>query len=612
MCGICGIINFNGGPVRESEIRYMMNAVKHRGPDDDGLFLDKNIGLGFVRLSIIDLSPAGHQPMVSDDDRYVIIFNGEIYNYIELRRELKLNGGYHFHTKTDTEVLLNAYRQWGRECLHRFNGMFAFVIYDKKTKELFVARDRFGIKPFYYHLDQNRIIFASEQRAILPFLANRAPNSRAIYEYLVYNRTDQGDYTFFQDIRKLPHGSRAMVKDGELKIEKWYVLKDHLKEPFSDAQEFYHTFKESIKFRLRSDVPVGVCLSGGLDSSGIVSVLIKEFNKRDINTFSAVYEKGDEADESVFIDEFKRELKNMYFINPSAQSLMADLKSFIDCHSEPVATLGSYAQFRVMQLAKDHVTVTLDGQGADEQLAGYHYFFASYFKGLLKSAGFLNLIKEMAAYIRIHRSLTVIKYLGLYMAPSFLKDRLSKISHDYIDEDFYREGKMYSDLKTGLYNPGNLNESLIQHFEFKLEHLLKWEDHNSMWHSLESRVPFLDHHLVERTLSLSPGKIIKQGTTKYILRQAMKGILPEPIRTRRDKIGFATPWDKWFKTAAFKNFIFDILHSAAFKERGILNVEKCLKGFENFISGKISIPKEVWKWVNLELWFREFIDREQG
>jgi asparagine synthase (glutamine-hydrolysing) len=357
---------------------------------------------------------------------------------------------------------------------------------------------------------------------------------------------------------------------------------------------------------------VGVCLSGGLDSSCIVSVLIKEFNKRDINTFSAVYEKGDEADESVFIDEFKRELKNMYFINPSAQSLMADLKSFIDCHSEPVATLGSYAQFRVMQLAKDHVTVTLDGQGADEQLAGYHYFFASYFKGLLKSAGFLNLIKEMAAYIRIHRSLTAIKYLGLYMAPLFLKDRLSKISHDYIDEDFYWQGKMSSHLKTGLYNPGNLNESLIQHFEFKLEHLLKWEDHNSMWHSLESRVPFLDHHLVERTLSLSPGKIIKQGTTKYILRQAMKGILPEPIRTRRDKVGFATPWDKWFKTSAFKNLILDLLHSAAARERGILNVEKCLKGYEHFIGGKISIPKELWKWVNLELWFQAFIDGEHA
>lgn len=612
MCGICGIVNFNGCPVQESEIRDMMKTVKHRGPDDEGIFTDKNIGLGCVRLSIIDLSPAGHQPMVSDNDRYVIIFNGEIYNYIELRQELELTRRYHFRTKTDTEVLLNAYREWGKECLHRFNGMFAFVIYDKKTRKLFAARDRFGIKPFYYHLDQNRIIFASEQRAILTFLRNRTPNRKAIFEYLVYNRTDQGDYTFFRDIGKLPHGSRATMKNGELKVEKWYELKDQLKEPFSEAQEFYHTFKESIKFRLRSDVPVGVCLSGGLDSSSIVSVLIKEFNKRDINAFSAVYEKGEEADESVFINEFKNELKNMFFTTPSAESLMADLKSFINCHSEPVAALGPYAQFKVMQLAKNHVTVTLDGQGADEQLGGYHYFFASYFKFLLNKFRLLRLIKEMAAYGQKHRSLVAIKYLGLYMAPSFLKDRLSKISHDYINEDFYREGTISSHLKTELYNPGNLNESLIQHFEFKLEHLLKWEDHNSMWHSLESRVPFLDHHLVERTLSLSPGKIIKNGSTKYMLRQAMKGILPEKISTRQDKIGFATPWDKWFKTVEFKNLIFDILHSAAFRERELLSREKCLKGFEKFIAGKISIPKEVWKWVNLELWFRAFIDREQG
>jgi len=487
--------------------------------------------------------------------------------------------------------------------------MFAFVIYDKKTKELFAARDRFGIKPFYYYIDEAHLVFASEEKAILTLLKNRVPNSRAIYEYLVYNRTDQGDYTFFRDICKLPHGSRAILKERDLKIEKWYVLQEQIKEPFNTPEEFYHAFNESIKLRLRSDVPVGVCLSGGLDSSSIVSVLIKEFNKLDINTFSAVYEKGEEADESVFIDEFKNELKNMHFTSPSSESLMADLKSFINCHSEPVAALGTYAQFKVMQLAKDHVTVTLDGQGADEQLAGYHYFFASYFKELLKSARFLNLINEMAAYVRIHRSLIAIKYLGLYLAPSFLKDRLSKISHDYTSEDFYREGKMSSDLKTGLYNPRNLNESLIQHFEFKLEHLLKWEDHNSMWHSLESRVPFLDHHLVERTLSLSPGKIIKQGTTKYILRQAMKGILPEPIRTRQDKIGFATPWDKWFKTDGFRNLIFDILHSTGFRQRGFLDGEKCSKGFENFIVGKISIPKEVWKWINLELWFRMFIDR---
>jgi len=608
MCGICGIVNFNSEPVGEHRIRLMMKAMKHRGPDDEGLFLDKNTGLGFVRLSIIDLSPAGHQPMISADGRFVIVFNGEIYNYIELREELA--DRYYFKSKTDTEVLLNAYREWGRGCLHRFNGMFAFAIYDKKTKELFAARDRFGIKPFYYYLDKDCFIFASEERAILPFLKNRVPNRKAIFEYLVYNRTDQGDYTFFQDLRKLPHGSRAILKDGDLKIEKWYELQEQIKEPFNTPGEFYHTFKDSIKLRLRSDVSVGVCLSGGLDSSSIVSVLIKEFNKRDINTFSAVYGKGEEADESAFINEYQGELENLHFTRPSAGGLISDLKSFIDCHSEPVAALGPYAQFKVMQLAKDHVTVTLDGQGADEQLAGYHYFFASYFKDLLKKFRLLHLIKEMVTYGKNHRSLVAIKYLGLYISPPFLKDRLSRISHDYIDKHFFANVKACSNLKNDLYNPGTLTQSLIQHFEFKLEHLLKWEDHNSMWYSLEARVPFLDYRLVERTLSLPPGKIINNGTTKRILREAMKGILPEKIRTRQNKIGFATPWEKWFKTLEFRNLIIDILHSTAFREREILASEKCLKGFENFIAGKISIPKEVWKWINLELWFRTFIDRQ--
>ncbi|MCU0285002.1 MAG: asparagine synthase (glutamine-hydrolyzing) [Acidobacteria bacterium] len=606
MCGICGIVRFDGNPVRENSIRLMMRSIKHRGPDDEGLFLDTHTGLGFVRLSIIDLSPAGCQPMVSDDNRYVIVYNGEIYNYIELRDQLK--GKYNFKTRTDTEVLLNAYREWGQECLHRLNGMFAFVIYDKKTGDIFAARDRFGIKPFYYYFDQHSFIFASEQRAILPFLKNRVPNNKAIYEFLVYNRTDQGDYTFFQGMQKLAHGSWAKLKNGVLETKKWYVLQEQIKKPFYSPGEFYEMFKDSIKLQLRSDVPVGVCLSGGLDSSSIVSVILKEFNKPGIDTFSAVYKKSDGEDESTFINEYHDALENMHFTTPSADSLFADLESFIDCHSEPVPTLGSYALFKVMQAAKNHVSVTLDGQGADEQLAGYHYFFASYFKDLLKCGRFSCLANEMAAYIKMHRSLLAVKYLGLYLTPSFLKDTLSRLTHNYVTNDFFHNTKEFSNIRNELYNPDTLTQSLFQHFEYKLEHLLKWEDHNSMWFSIEARVPFLDHHLVERTLALPPGQILKKGCTKYILREAMKGVLPEKIRTRTDKIGFGIPWESWFKNAKISEFTRDVLHSPAFKNRGILDQRKCLKNFELFIRGKISIPKETWKWLNLELWFREFID----
>jgi asparagine synthase (glutamine-hydrolysing) len=359
---------------------------------------------------------------------------------------------------------------------------------------------------------------------------------------------------------------------------------------------------------LRSDVPVGVCLSGGLDSSSIVSVLLKEFGKNDLNTFSALYEKEDLVDESEFINQYRGDLKNMYFIHPSADSLFEDLSRFVDCHSEPVATLGPYAQFKVMELAKKHVGVTLDGQGADEQLAGYPYFFGGYFKQLLKELRWGRLLSEMSVYAAKYKSLYAFKYFALYLVPGGVKDRFSKMAHNYVVPEFYREGKSLSIIKKNLYNPSNLNESLVQHFEFKLEHLLKWEDHNSMWHSLESRVPFLDHHLVERTLALPAEKIINKATTKYILRNAMKDVLPEKIRNRQDKIGFSTPWERWFRSENLRNQIQGILESGKFRDRGYLVPEKCLKSYQAHLDGKMDVAKEVWKWLNLELWLRKFFD----
>ncbi len=611
MCGICGIIHLDKKPVQPENLQQMMRSLKHRGPDDEGFFIDDNAGFGHLRLSIIDLSSAGHQPMFSRDKRYCLIYNGEVYNYLELRETLAEH--HVFETQTDSEVVLNAFIQWGPACLERFNGMFSFVIYDTLTKELFFARDRFGIKPFYYILEDDSFVFASEERALLPFLKNKRPNPKAIYEYLLLNRTDQGDYTFFEGIKKLPHGACGFLRNNndsnnkKLEIKKWYTLSESLKEPFKTPAEFYDSFKRSIHLRLRSDVPVGVCLSGGLDSSGIVSVLLKEFGKSDLNTFSAVYEKGEKADESKFINLYKDQLEHMHFIHPSADSLHHDLDRFIQCHSEPVATLGPYAQFKVMELAREHVVVTLDGQGADEQLAGYPYFFGGYFKQLLKTFRWGRLLSEMSAYTLKYKSLYAFKYLGFYLAPGMLKDGLSRLSHNYAVPGFYDRGKKNSSLTETLYNPRTLNESLLHHFQFKLEHLLKWEDHNSMNYSLESRVPFLDHHLVERTLSLPPEKIIHKATSKYFFREAMKGVLPETIRTRQDKIGFATPWDKWFRSENMQTTILDILNSKEFSQRGYLKPGACLKDYRLHLAGKINIAKEIWKWLNLELWARKFL-----
>jgi len=612
MCGICGIIHVDERPASPAELRRMLDLLRHRGPDDEGTFIDRNAGLGNVRLSIIDLTPAGRQPMCSPDGRYCLVYNGEIYNYLELKEILQ--GKHPFQSRTDTEVVLKAFLEWGPDCLHRLDGMFALAIYDRQARELFIARDRFGIKPLYYCSgDDGSIRFASELQALLPFVRDRRPNRQAVSEYLLFNRTDQGAETFFDGIRKLPHGACGTFKGGKLAIRPWYRLAESLKEPFRDPAEFYDAFRKSVGLHLRSDVPVGVCLSGGLDSSSIVSVLLREYDRADLHTFSAVYEEGPPADESRFIDVYRPHLQHMFVTRPTAASLAADLDRFLACQAEPVATLGPYAQFKVMEMARDHVKVTLDGQGADEALAGYHYFFGSYFKQLFSSFRWDRLVGEASAYLSKYQSWYALKYFALYLAPPGFKHTLGRWAHDYLSRDFYRESRGRSRLARSLYHPRDLNESLRQHFEHKLEHLLKWEDLNSMYFSLESRVPFLDHHLVERLLSLPAEKLIHRATTKRILREAMAGVLPEPIRTRPDKVGFATPWEQWFRTPAFQERIRAMLHSGRFRERGFLDPRRCLRDYERHVSGRVNIAKEIWKWLNLEWWFEHCIDdRGQG
>ncbi len=608
MCGICGKIVFDNTSVDKGEILSMMSAMKHRGPDDDGTFVRGNIGLGHVRLSIIDLSDAGHQPMISKDGRYVIVYNGEIYNYIELRKQLA--GKYQFHTDTDTEVLLNAYREWGDDCLKRLNGMFAFVVYDTRERSLFGVRDRFGIKPFYYYCDEKQFIFASEIPPILRLLdrSKIEPDDRTVFDYLVFNRTDQTERTFFNSVKKLQHGSKFTYKSGKLRFSRWYDLENNLDRPFESAQEYKETLSSAVGLRLRSDVPVGVCLSGGLDSSSIVSLILKDHNKNDINTFSAVYGAGKRGDESEFISEYDNQLNNMHFTHPTHDTLFADIPKLVNAHAEPVPDTSIYAQYKVMELAKQHVVVTLDGQGADEQLAGYHYFFGFYFKQLLQELSIQKLCSEMYFYLRNHRSLFGLKTFLYFLLPNSLKAQAKVSEIGYLNEDFQNNYKSGSAVTDVLYTSPNLQQALLNHFELKLEHLLKWEDRNSMNFSLESRVPFLDHRLVERTLATSSNELIQRGTTKHILRESMQGILPERIRNRSDKVGFSSPEAEWFRTPKFKDFFRDILNSNSFASRGYINKERAITLFESHLSGRIDVSREIWKWINLELWFRDFID----
>lgn len=605
MCGIAGIFNIDNRAVEEKNIRLMMTLMKHRGPDDEGMFINKNIGLGFVRLSILDLTIAGHQPMFSDDQRYVIVYNGEVYNYIELKRELKHK--HRFRSNTDTEVVLAAYQEWGSECLQKFNGMFAFVIYDLVAEKIFVARDRFGIKPFYYYLNKEKFIFASEIKAILPLLPKIKENDQMIYDYLLYNRTDHTNETFYSEIYKLQHGSYLIIDDGSLKIFKWYNLKDNLNKKIIDPDQYRELFKDSLKLRLRSDVPIGVCLSGGLDSSSIVTSLINDFKLNNLNTFSAVYDKDEPSNESKYINEFNTIVKHQHFIRPNANSLFYDLCEFIDTHNEPVPDTGPYIQFKVMQLAKQYVKVTLDGQGADEQLAGYHYFFGSYYIELFKELKLFTYIYEIICYINKHHSFDAIKYFFYYLFPKHYQGLINQKINPSISDDFIISNKNKSNVNIFLYKPNNLLDSFLQHFEYKMEHLLRWEDLNSMHYSIEARLPFLDYRLVENTLSLPSNKIIKNGTTKYILREAMKDVLPSSIYLRNDKKGFSNPREKWFKTDKFKIFIYDLLNSSEFKNRGYFNSQIAIERYELHLKNRIDASKEIWKWINLEMWFKRFL-----
>jgi len=596
MCGICGIINFDDKPVEAKKLLTMMSTMKHRGPDDEGTFVD-----------IIDLSVAGHQPMIDEGGQYVIILNGEIYNYIELKQELVLRG-YHFRSNSDTEVLLYSYIEWGIGCLSKLNGMFAFAVLNKKEKSLLLVRDRFGIKPLYYYQDNNSFIFCSEIPPILKvYNQSNEPDYQSLYDFLVFNRTDQSESTFFRNVSKVTHGSYIEIKDKKIEKRRWYELREMLTLPALQPEQYREMLSSSIGWHLRSDVPVGVCLSGGIDSSTITSFLYQKFNLKDFHTFSAVYRKGEKGDETEYINEYSSTLNNMSFTYPTAESLFDDQISLVRAHAEPFPTTAIYAQYKVMQLAHNKVKVLLDGQGADEQLAGYHYFFGYYFKELFERLRWIRLASEIRHYLKNHRSAYALKSFAYLYLPFGIgtgyKEKSCAINSAFIN----KVGKS-SENVSSLISSKSLNDVLINHFEYKLEHLLKWEDRNSMWFSIESRVPFLDHRLVEATLSQHSDTVINKGNTKALLREAVKGVVPERIRTRKDKIGFQTPEDTWFRNDFYKDFIFDLLNSGSFKRRDLIDHNQAISQYKRHLNGKINISKDIWKWINLELWFQEFID----
>jgi asparagine synthase (glutamine-hydrolysing) len=587
----------------------MLPYLAHRGPDDQGTYQDAFLALGFVRLSIIDLSPLGHQPMTSPCGNYLIIYNGEVYNYLELRTILE-SKGHIFRSKSDTEVVLHAFIEWGDRCLERFNGMFAFAVYDRRQRRLLIARDRFGVKPLYYAVTNGRLVFASEIRPILALMPRNqiVADEQAIFDYIAFERTDHTDRTFFSGVQRLPHAHKLLVTPNSALVpHRWYELSAELGQPFNDATEYRTALIDAVALTQRSDVPVGITLSGGLDSSSILVITQKCLGLRDVATFSAVYGAGQTGDESHYIREFSAEVAHMYFTIPTADSLMRDLSSFVTAHSEPVARTGPYAQFKVMELASQHVKVTLDGQGADEVLAGYHTLYGVYYRELLARGKLATFAREAYHYLDKHRSFNPLLSMIMQWLPRSVQHRVMRASKAYIRPDYWHTFLPHTPVFAQFFSATTLKGALLNMVQHKLEHLLKWGDRNSMWFGVESRVPFLDHRLVERTLATPSREIIRDGMNKLLLRRAMSGLLPEPIRCRKDKIGFGTPEGAWFRDPAYQSLVRDVLHSPFFEQGPHIDTKKAMNLYRRHLAGNINAARDIWKWINLYHWHHTFI-----
>ena len=572
MCGISGIIGNDPAQVNLDILQQMTDKIAHRGPDGAGHWIDEQqkVALGHRRLSIIDLSETANQPM-HYLDRYTIVFNGEIYNYIELREDL-LKKGYTFKTQGDTEVLMALYDQHKEGCLEFLDGMFAFAIYDTKEQTVFCARDRFGEKPFFFHHQPGKVFyFASEMKALWAAGVSAAVNPAMLYNYLqdgyLENPNDASE-TFYLHCKRLPHAHWLKLDLQTLNYQvrpyyqiNWKFEKKQITVP--DAiEQFQHLMRTSVKRRLRSDVPVGSSLSGGLDSS-LVVCLIDELiggTGQIQKTFSAVF-PGFEKDESKYIHQVVNATHaDAHYVTPNEQDLEREMQHLLYHQEEPVGSASIYVQYCVMRLAKEQgVTVLLDGQGADEILAGYHFFYKRFFYELSKNNK-SQYRQELAAYQQLHadNSINQIVHGGLsgklaFAAQPFLptlhqwKKNWEEMQSPFFDKNFYQQhrGNNFSNQQ----RETSLNEALHNAvFKKGLQELLRYADRNSMAHSREVRVPFLSHELVNFLFTLPAQFKIHDGWTKWIMRKSFDQVLPKEIAWRKDKIGYEPPQKNWLQS----------------------------------------------------------------
>lgn len=592
MCGISGIINKNTSKVDNKEIQKINDLIAHRGPDSEGFYFEKNFAFGHRRLSILDLSIDGHQPM-NYLDKYTITYNGEVYNYLEIKEEL-IKYGYSFHSKTDTEVILASYDKWGEDCVHRFNGMWAFAIYDKEKEIIFCSRDRFGVKPFYYTEIDNKFVFGSEIKQLLEFHKYRFVNKKILMDYLVIGLEDHNNETFFENIFKL-QGSHNLIYDLKkniFEIKRYYDIKNkeiNLDEN-SSVSMYQSKLNDSISLRLRSDVKVGTCLSGGLDSSSIAALASKIYKKDSNEKFVAIHAKSSEinSDESIFAKEVANNCNlDLNIIEPTKDEFINSINDVIYTQEEPFGGPSIFMQYFVMKKSKEiECTVLLDGQGGDETLVGYERYYPSY----LMSLGLFDLIKGFFNSSK-NSKLSKKQLFAYFVYFTKYKVRIKrlKIKNSFIKNKYF-DLVSFDILEKNSKNYLNLFE--LQHQEIfytQMPHLLRYEDRNSMRHSIETRLPFIDYTLVETALSIPNKYKIKDGWTKYILRRTVDKILPNNIVWRKNKFGFEAPTKSWLES--IDN---EIIRS--------VNESKII----NKISDSISFNKldlnQKWKLFNISKW----------
>ncbi len=621
MCGFVSILGVGGRRPESHELQPMMDAIRHRGPDDEGQYIDGWVGFGFRRLSILDLSAAGHQPMTTDDGNLTIVFNGEVYNYLELRAEL-IKLGHRFHSKGDTEVLLHAYQQWGRDCVTRFNGMWALLIHDKRTNSVFGSRDRFGVKPLYRYRVGDRLFFASEIKAMRQAPGYRfEPNWQVANRFLQYGELDHQLESFYQGIESVEPGTCFEVDaNGGWKSWKYWDLENPPSVDTSHPiEQFAELFEDSVRLRMRSDVPLAVFLSGGLDSTSIICSIARQRQRAggQAGELTAYAYRSAEFDENEYIDmTLQATGARLHAQDEHPATMWEDIQETLRWQDEPVHSFTpAAARLLSKAAAADGNKVILNGQGADESIAGYGGYFPELWYTQMVNGQWSKLWDNLGQYSahyggsRVQLLATVARrvlqsqfqHSTLYLQLAGRRQRARQHANPWYSSELAQ----HAGAGAAQPHPSGLDPLL--RYSMSVDPLplyLRIEDRNAMAHSVEIRLPFLDYRLISLLFNL-PAELKMQGKwNKVIQRQAMRERIPEPVRARVDKMGFPVPNDRWMREDLFDS-AYQLVSSSRFRQRGFFDAKAIEKDLIRHRNGEVNMGLSLFNTIQFEWWLEQ-------